>query len=133
MGTWGTGPFDSDLAGDFVDGLERLAPDQIVHVLQGALQRVVASGARVDGGDGAEACAAAALIAAQVPGSAVVIDPEDAPKVAMPDLPVALRALAEQALHHVLGEGSELARGWVDDSDAADWRHEVRLILAALE
>ncbi|MGA4844923.1 DUF4259 domain-containing protein [Streptomyces sp. G5(2025)] len=23
MGTWGTGPFDSDLAADFVDGLER--------------------------------------------------------------------------------------------------------------
>ncbi|MFE0887311.1 DUF4259 domain-containing protein, partial [Streptomyces rochei] len=24
MGTWGTGPFDSDLAADFVDELERL-------------------------------------------------------------------------------------------------------------
>ncbi|MFD7057718.1 DUF4259 domain-containing protein, partial [Streptomyces mirabilis] len=26
MGTWGTGPFDSDLAADFVDGLEGLPP-----------------------------------------------------------------------------------------------------------
>ncbi|MGW7090384.1 DUF4259 domain-containing protein [Streptomyces sp. NPDC054871] len=57
MGTWGTGPFDSDLAGDFVDGLEGIAPDQVVIVLQTALQRIVASGARVEGeegGDGAE-------------------------------------------------------------------------------
>jgi hypothetical protein len=113
--------------------LEGLAPDQIATVLQTAQQRVVASGARVDGGDGAEALAAAALIAAQVPGSAVVIDPEDVPNGALLELPVAHRALAGEALHRVLGEGSELARGWMDNGDAAEWRQGVQLVLRALE
>ncbi|WP_172639448.1 DUF4259 domain-containing protein [Streptomyces tailanensis] len=80
MGTWGTGPFDSDLAADFVDELEGLSSEQIIDVLHGALQRVADSGTRVDGGDGVEAVAAAALVAAQVPGSGILIDPDDGPK-----------------------------------------------------
>lgn len=80
MGTWGTGPFDSDLAADFVDELERCSPEQIIEVLQKALQRVADSGTRVDSGDGVEAVASAALVAAQVPGSRIVIDPDDGPK-----------------------------------------------------
>lgn len=43
MGTWGTGPFDSDLAADIVDELERCSPEQIIEVLQKALQRVADS------------------------------------------------------------------------------------------
>ncbi|QEV30008.1 DUF4259 domain-containing protein [Streptomyces coeruleorubidus] len=39
-GTWGIGPFDSDLAADFVDGLEGLAPQQVINVLEQAFQRV---------------------------------------------------------------------------------------------
>ncbi|MDO0916979.1 DUF4259 domain-containing protein [Streptomyces sp. DT2A-34] len=35
MGTWGTGPFDSDLAADFVDELEGLSSEQIINVLHG--------------------------------------------------------------------------------------------------
>ncbi|WP_405820525.1 DUF4259 domain-containing protein [Streptomyces sp. NBC_01390] len=83
MGTWGTGPFDSDLAADFVDELEGLSSGQIIDALNGALQRVADSGTRVDGGDGVEAVAAAALVAAQVPGSGIVIDPDDGPKEAL--------------------------------------------------
>lgn len=40
MGTWGTGPFDSDLAADFVDELERLTHQQVIEVLERTFQRV---------------------------------------------------------------------------------------------
>lgn len=88
MGTWGTGPFDSDLAADFVEELEGLSPEQIIDVLPTTLQRVADSGTRMDSGDGVEAVAAAALVAAQVPGSRVVIDPDDGPKEPLPELPL---------------------------------------------
>lgn len=51
MGTWGTGPFDSDLAADFVDELEGLTHQQVIDVLGRAFQRVTDSGERVDGGE----------------------------------------------------------------------------------
>lgn len=133
MGTWGTGPFDSDLAADFVEELEALSPEQIIHVLQKTLQRVADSGTRVDSGDGVQAVAAAALIAAQIPGSGIVIDPDDGPKEPLPQLPLSLRALAHRALHRVTEDGSELMQGWVDSNDATAWRQEVRLIRDALD
>ncbi|WP_405561237.1 DUF4259 domain-containing protein [Streptomyces canus] len=39
MGTWGTGPFDSDLAADFVDELEGPTCQQAIDVLDRAFQR----------------------------------------------------------------------------------------------
>ncbi|MFD7913542.1 DUF4259 domain-containing protein [Streptomyces sp. NPDC059752] len=106
-GTWGTGPFDSDIAGDFTDRLRGLPPQRLVSALAEVLRRVADSGPRVDGGDGVEAVAAAALVAAQIPGSAVVIDPGDRPDEPLPDVPDALRGLASEALHRVLEAGSE--------------------------
>ncbi len=75
MGTWGTGPFDSDLAADFVDELKGLTPQQVIDVLERTFQRVTDSGERVDGGDGAEAVAAGVLLASTLPCSPNVIDP----------------------------------------------------------
>lgn len=132
MGTWGAGPFDSDLAADFVDGLEGLPSGQIVDALQGALRRVVESGEWVDGGDGVEAVAAAALAASQISGTGYAIDPDDAPKSALPQLPPSLHTLAHQALQRVTEYGSELTHEWVNDSDAVAWRQEVPMIVDAL-
>lgn len=132
MGTWGTGPFDSDLAADFVDELEGLPPQKVIDVLERALQRVTDSGARVDGGDGVEAVAAAALVASTIPDSAIVIDSDDGPREPLPELPLSLRRSAVLALHRVLQDGSEMAMGWVDSADAAQWRHEVQQIMEAL-
>ena len=128
MGTWGTGPFDSDLAADFVAELEGLSPEQVVELLRKTLQRVADSGPRVDSGDGVEAVAAAALVAAQVPGSRMVIDPDDGPREPLPQLPVSLRALAREALRRVTEDGSEMTQGWVDGNDATIWRREVQRI-----
>ncbi|MFH8701613.1 DUF4259 domain-containing protein [Streptomyces chartreusis] len=132
MGTWGTGPFDSDLAADFVDELEGLPPQKVIDVLELALQRVTDSGSRVDGGDGVEAVASAALVASTIPDSGIVIDPDDGPREPLPELPLSLRRSAMLALHRVLQDGSEMATGWVDSADAVQWRHEVQQIKEAL-
>ncbi|MEV7326129.1 DUF4259 domain-containing protein [Streptomyces sp. NPDC093970] len=116
MGAWGTGPCDSDLAADFVDRLEGLTPQKVISVLERALQRVTNSGARVDGGDGAEAVASAALVASTIPDRGIAADPDDGPGEPLAELPLTLRA------------GSEMLAGWVEGTDAAQWRHEVQLV-----
>jgi hypothetical protein len=98
-----------------------------------AFQRVNDSGERVDGGNGAEAVAAGALVASTLPDSPIVIDPDDGPREPLPELPASLRASARLALDRVLRDGSEMATGWVDSADADQWRQEVRQILQALE
>ncbi|MEV8312453.1 DUF4259 domain-containing protein [Streptomyces flavidovirens] len=133
MGTWGTGPFDSDLAADFVDELEGLTHQQVIDVLERAFQRVTSSGARVDGGDGAEAVAAGALVASTIPDSPILIDPDDGSREPLPELPASLRTSARLALNRVLQDGSEMATGWVDSADADQWRQEVQQILQVLE
>lgn len=133
MGTWGTGPFDSDMAADFVDGLAGMSSEQVIEAMTRAFQRVVGSGSRVDGGDGAEAVAAAALIAGQIPGSQVVIDPDDGPSEPLPVLPLSLRPEAERALRRVLQDGSELAGDWGKSTDAEEWRATVQTITRALD
>lgn len=133
MGTWGTGPFDSDLAADFVDALDGLTHQRVIDVLERAFHRVTDSGERVDSGNGAEAVAAGALVASTLPDSPIVIDPDDGPRKPLPELPASLRASARLALDRVLQGGSEMATGWVDSADADQWRQEVRQILQALE
>ncbi|MCT9113450.1 DUF4259 domain-containing protein [Streptomyces mirabilis] len=65
MGTWGwgTGPFDSDMAADFVDGLAGKSPEQVIEAMARAFQRVmdaphlvalVRAGARFERGQLAE-------------------------------------------------------------------------------
>ncbi|WP_326659398.1 DUF4259 domain-containing protein [Streptomyces canus] len=111
---------------DFVDELEGLTFQQVIDVLDRAFQRVTNSGARVDGGDGAEAVAAGALVASTLPDSRIVIDPDDGPREPLPELPASLRASARLALDRVLQDGSEMATGWVDSfvvspSDVGMW------------
>ncbi|MFF2940339.1 DUF4259 domain-containing protein [Streptomyces niveus] len=75
MGTWGTGPFDSDLAADFVDELEGA-----IDVLGRGFRRVTDSGERVGNGDGAEVVAADALVASTLPDTLIVIGPARRPR-----------------------------------------------------
>ncbi|WP_368857574.1 DUF4259 domain-containing protein [Streptomyces sp. GbtcB6] len=86
----------------------------------------------MDGGDGTEAVAAAALVAGTIPGSGIVIDPDDGPGEPLPQLPLALRTSAVLALQRVLHDESEMLTGWVDSADAALRRHEVQRITEAL-
>ncbi|MFG2973237.1 DUF4259 domain-containing protein [Streptomyces sp. NPDC048331] len=133
MGTWGTNPFDSDLAADFVDGLAGMSAAQVVEAMTRAVVKVAEAGSRVDGGDGAEAVAASALLASRIPGSQVVIGPDDGPSGQLPDIPLSLRPVAVRALRRVLQDGSELAVGWVDGADAEEWRATIRRIIRVLD
>jgi hypothetical protein len=133
QGNVGNRPVDSDVAADFVDELEGLTCQQVIDVLDRAFERVTDSGAGVDGGDGAEAVAAGALVVGTLPDSRSVIAPDDGPREPLPELPAPLRASARLALDRVLQDGSDMATGWVDSADAAQWRREVRQILQALE
>lgn len=132
MGTWGTGPFENDLAVDFVDDLEELDGQQLVDLLERAFRRVTDSGERVDGADGAVAVVAGALVASTLPDSPIGIDPDEGPSEPLPRLPDSLYASAGLALDRVLQGGSEMATGWVDSADADRWRGQVLLILEAL-
>ncbi|WP_385639333.1 DUF4259 domain-containing protein [Streptomyces sp. SudanB91_2054] len=114
----GTGPFDSDLAADFVDELERLIHQLVIEVLERAFQRVTDSGERIDSGDGAGAVAAGALVASTLPDSPIVTDPDDSPSQPLPELPASLRASERLALDRVLQDGSDMAIRWVDSADA---------------
>ncbi|MEV4943065.1 DUF4259 domain-containing protein [Streptomyces zaomyceticus] len=133
MGTWGTGPFQSDLADDFRDWLHGLPPQEAETAIREAFQRVVDSGSVVDGEDGAEAVAAAAYAIGHAQGSDTPTNLEGGPERPLREMPEPVRALARQALHRVLGDGSKLAQGWVDSNTAAEWRQEVQLILRAFE
>ncbi|MCF2530797.1 DUF4259 domain-containing protein [Yinghuangia soli] len=61
MGSWGTGPFDSDSAADLVDVVGAADSDGAVALVREALDRVAGGRGRHYGG---EAVAAAALVAA---------------------------------------------------------------------
>ncbi|MEV7730209.1 DUF4259 domain-containing protein [Streptomyces sp. NPDC087917] len=133
MGTWGAGPFQSDLADDFKDWLHDMPPQEAVAAIQEACQRVVDSGPVVDAENGVEAVAAAAYAIGHAQVSDIPTNPEDASERPLPLIPEPVRAMARQALRRVLGDGSKLARGWVDSSTAAEWRQEVQLILCAFD
>ena len=133
MGTWGTGPFQSDLADDYRDWIHGLPPQETVAAIKEAFQRVIDSGSVVDGEDGAEAVASAAYAIGHAQESDIPTTPGDGPDRPLPEMPEPVRALARQALRRVLGDGSKLAQGWVDSSTAAEWRQEVQLILCAFE
>ena len=129
MGTWGSGPFDSDMAADFVDGV-RAEADRSVALVRGVLTRVRDGHGRYEG---AEAVAAAAMVASQCPGGDIYaddaplgpsVDPENLPP-ALPVFPIELRALASEALDVVLRGDCDISQDWLDPSDASQWHDGV--------
>ncbi|MFD9950579.1 DUF4259 domain-containing protein [Nonomuraea sp. NPDC059023] len=130
VGTWGPGPFDSDYAADFIDELHRADPDIQLVLVRELLERMAGSRGRFD--EGAEAVAAAALIAGQCPGGGQYASADGALEGPLVEFPDELRVLAVEALSRALDEGSGMSAGWVDRDDAAAWRAEVEQIRALL-
>ncbi|MFB7949913.1 DUF4259 domain-containing protein, partial [Kitasatospora phosalacinea] len=81
--------------------------------------------------EGAEAVAAAALIAAQCPGGEP-ISTSYGPDQALPIFAIDLRSLAVEALDRVVAENSELADLWYETADGPKWRQTVSRIRAVL-
>jgi hypothetical protein len=117
MGTWGTGPFDSDSAADFVDALDAAGAEARLELVSSTLHRMARSTGRID--DGAEGIAAAALVASQCPGGERYAADDDAPTRPLPTFPTELRAVAAAALTRALDQDSGVSDGWVDPGDAA--------------
>ncbi|MFE3380412.1 DUF4259 domain-containing protein [Streptomyces anulatus] len=118
MGTWGTGPFDNDLAGDFQYLLSETDPSEREVRLRRTLSRPPADTIR----DWEEAVAAAAVIAEQCPGGERFSPPWRPPWYRpTPPLPPDLRPLAAAALALVYNSDA-LAGSWSDARNRDEWR-----------
>ncbi|WP_331733601.1 DUF4259 domain-containing protein (plasmid) [Embleya sp. NBC_00888] len=132
MGTWDIGPFDNDMAADFAGTLDETPHDQRVGVVRSALMQAVQAQDYLEGAEGDEAVAAAALVAAQCPGGEPVCT-SYGPDEPVPTLPDDLRSLAVAALDRVVAENSELAELWDDTAHGPAWRDSVRRLRAVLD
>lgn len=129
MGTWGTGPFDSDAAADFAAHLDKASPDERVESVRGVLTRTVAAARHSI--EAPAALAAVALVAAQCPGGEP-IDPSDGPAQPMPPFPEDFRVLAAQALDRVAADEAGISGSWVDPADAREWLAMVESLRSVL-
>ncbi len=120
MGSWGSGPFDNDDAGDWAWEVQE-APD--LEVVRQALATAVANSDYLEVPDGNVAVAAAAVVAASLDGSREGL-PEEV-RSWLEDRRNGATAddarLALQALDRVTGEESEAAELWAESPSAEEW------------
>jgi hypothetical protein len=131
MGTWGTGPFDSDDALDWVWELQE-APDW--SMVDSALRTAADTAPDVDleAPAGQVAWAAATVVtAAAHPG--VAVPDEVAPWLDRHRgaCPAELRSLASRALERVLADRSELVALW-NEAGNDDWLTDVQRLVSQL-
>lgn len=131
MGTWDIGPFENDTAADFARTLDETAADERENLVRATLTRAVRTPDHLDGPEGEEAVAAAALVAAQCPGGEPV-STGYGPGEALPAFTAGLRPLAVEALDRVVAETSELADLWDEAPDGPKWRQGISRMRAVL-
>lgn len=131
MGTWDLGPFENDMAADFAGTLDGTAPDERESLVRATLGRVARTRDYLDGSEGEEAVAAAALVAAQCPGGEPV-STAYGPKEALPVFSGDLRPLAVEALDRVVAGESELAALWDETTSGPQWREGIGRLRAVL-
>jgi hypothetical protein len=124
MGTWGIGPFENDMAADFADALDEAVEDERETLVRSTLVRTIRTQDYLESPEGAEAVAAAALIAAQCPGGEPIAS-SYGPDEVLPIFATDLRPLAVEALDRVVAESSELADLWYETVDGPKWRQTV--------
>ncbi|WP_084262369.1 DUF4259 domain-containing protein [Actinomadura formosensis] len=133
MGAWGSGPFDSDTAEDFVDDLERLASLQRLAVLERVFHRAIdaAESEKLP----AEVVAAAAVVAANLPSGASLSWNEDYPGISewLPK-PIAfdLTVLARRALDVALPVNGWFWQSWVDIEERREAESVVNILKSIL-
>ncbi|MEV6104738.1 DUF4259 domain-containing protein [Streptomyces sp. NPDC051940] len=130
MGTWGMGPFDNDHAADFAGDLDELPVGERIGAVEKALLVAAESEGELAADIGDHAVAAAAVIAADLPGGdpVGVYGPEE-PLGAIPDW---MPALALKALDRITGPESELAELWDDTEHGPQWRSVIRRLRRVL-
>ena len=132
MGTWDIGPFENDMAADFAGTLDDIAMAEREDVVRSALTLTIQTQGYLESPEGAEAVAAAALIAAQCPDGTPITS-SYGPDEPLPVFSGRLRVLAVAALDRVLAEQSELADLWAETVDGPRWRHSIGLLREVLD
>lgn len=133
MGTWGTGPFDSDTAEDLADSLEDLPAEERMARVDRVLRRAI------DAGDSeklpGEVIAAAAVIASNLPPGINLPWNEDYEGISewLPKpVPTEFTARAIQALDRALPADGWYWRSWTDDNDRREAEDVVNAARSAL-
>ncbi|MGW1613794.1 DUF4259 domain-containing protein [Streptomyces sp. NPDC002285] len=124
MGTWGSGPFDSDTAEDFLDELEGYPAPQRLEVVERTFRAAIeADGSPSSSVLPEEVMAAAAVVAANVPAGHSLAWNEEYPGItewlAKPIAP-ALASSAVQALESALPADGWFWRSWVDAGERVE-------------
>ena len=112
MGTWDKGPFDNDTAADWSGEFGEASDQARVEMLEEALRAAADEADYLDADTAYEAIAAAAVVAAKLPGGPAV----DAELVLDVELPPDLPDLALRALERIVDADS----GWRDRWDEVD-------------
>jgi hypothetical protein len=135
VGTWGTGPFESDAAGDWANAFDATAPGDRTSFLVDTFGKSHGSD-YLDNDDCQEIIAAAAVMAASMPGGPP-IDSEFGPATvtAEPGFAVSenLRKAAVAALREVAAPQSEWAQLWAQSGDEAEAHWSLTQLITDLE
>lgn len=118
MGTWDTGAFDNDGAGDWVADLRHAAPEERAGLLLDALRNVTDEPDYVEVDTAQAALAASAVVAAARPGAPSAV-PDFLADGAI-DLPDGTEALAVRALDRIMAKDSEWHELWAETADPAN-------------
>jgi hypothetical protein len=136
MSAWGAGPFESDDALDFLDGVETDAGEVAVASLGRPLEHVAHAGGYLEAPDVTEAVAAAALIGAVLNPAAAAAEPSLPPvaaRLAPGQIDNELVELARQALRRALRpHDNELHELWVEGGAVEEWQAGLRRALGWL-
>jgi hypothetical protein len=122
MGFWGAGAFENDSATDWSGELAEAEPAARLTMIRQALAGAADEGDYLQVDSGAEAVAAAAIVAAQLPDadSMTLVDLPDFVTRDFVPVDAELRRLAVRALDRAAGQGSELMELLREDRAFAD-------------
>lgn len=132
MGAWGIGAFENDDAMDWVWGLDGDNADDVVAEAVRTVEHARA-GSYLEVTDGANAIAAATIVASAADGDTDDLPPEAIEylkRAESPDEELVASAIA--ALDRVTGEGSEVAELWDESDDGPEWRERIARLRARL-
>jgi alpha-glucosidase len=136
MGTWGSGPFDSDTAEDFLDEMKEQPVPRRLEVVERTLRAAIeAGGSSTSSVLPEEVMAAAAVVAANIPAGYSLPWNEEYPSITKwlekPVAPLLARS-AIQALESTLPADGWFWRSWVDAGEREEAQAAIDSLRAVL-
>ena len=133
MGTWDVEPFDNDHAADFGGDLDDAPESERPEMIRTALLAAIDNDGYLESDEGVHAVAAAALVAAGMPGGEGFAPPPYSPKQPIPALPSDFIDLAIRAVDRVMADKSELRELWEEGgSGEGPWHASIHRLRATL-